>query len=372
MRRTRSVADAWNRFWFEPGPAVRLGLARAAFCIVAFFFYLPHDFSEWATATPFWMPIWTFQTLHLPVVSSASLVVAQAVWKGALALSGLGLFTRASTLLAAILGTYLLGLPHNFGATQHYDTLVVFVLWILVFSRAGDARSLDALRARARGEARRPSIDGEYTWPIRALWVLTALMFFGAGTSKLRHSGLEWALSDNLRLLLIRAYYHVSDGDPLTSLGLVVAKHAWLSRAIASSALALETLYIVTLFSRRLRPIVGCAGMFFFIGIRTLMGPTFEPYLICGLFLVPWHRVEAAVLGVLSQSVEPMRPWAERAWTDGRATPPVPPVPLAYTPTLTERSADVSAVARLQIPRVEVDGTSPHSHTPAALSRRPA
>jgi hypothetical protein len=298
MKFIRPVAEAWNRFWFEPGPAARLGLARAVFCLVAFFFYLPHDFSQWASAAPaFWMPIWVFEKLHLPVLPAQALVFAQTTWKIALALSGIGLFTRASTFVAAVLGSYLLGLPHNFGATQHYDTLVVFALWILTFSRAGDARSLDAaLRTGTHRPVGRPAIDGEYTWPIRAMWVMTALMFFGAGTSKLRHSGLEWAFSDNLRLLLIRGYYHVSDGDPWTSWGLIIARHVWLSRAVAATALTLESCYILVLFSRRLRPIVGVAGILFFVGIRALMGPTFEAYLVCGLFLIPWHRVEAKVI----------------------------------------------------------------------------
>jgi hypothetical protein len=302
MRRHRSLADVWNRFWFEPGPAARLALARAVFCLVAFFFYLFHDFSEWGTAAPFWMPIWTFEKLHLTVPPPAAIVAAQIVWKLSLAMSGVGLFTRASTVTAAVLGTYLLGLPHNFGATQHYDTLIVFALWILAFSRAGDVRSLDALRARDRGDVIRRSIDGEYAWPIRAMWVLTGLVFFGAGTSKLRHSGIEWALSDNLRLLLIRGYYHVSDGDPLTSWGLFIAHYSWLSRLVAASALALETFYIFVVFSWRLRRWVGGAGLLFFVGIRMLMGPTFEPYLVCGLFLVPWHRVESAVLSALANA----------------------------------------------------------------------
>jgi hypothetical protein len=292
------ATDTWNRFWFEPGPAARLGLARAVFCLVAFFFYLSRDFSEWASATPvFWMPIWAFEKLHVPVLTAESLVVVQVIWKMALAMSGLGLFTRASTFTAALLGIYLLGLPHNFGATQHYDTLVVFALWILAFSRAGDARSLDAaLRARMHRSVLRPAMDAEYAWPIRAMWVMTALMFLGAGTSKLRHSGLEWAFSDNLRLLLMRGYYHVSDGDPWTSWGLVIANHPLVSRAVATTALCLETFYIVVLVSRRLRPFIGVAGIFFFVGIRALMGPTFEAYLVCGLFLIPWHRVEAAIV----------------------------------------------------------------------------
>jgi hypothetical protein len=287
----------WNRFWFEPGPASRLGLARAIFCGLAFFFYLPHDFTEWATAAPvFWMPIFLFEKLHLQVGPPEWLFAAQTVWKLSLAMCALGVWTRVSAVLAAGLGTYLLGLPHNFGATQHYDTLVVFVLWILAVSRAGDACSIDALvRERRHGGARRDPMGAEYTWPIRAVWVLTSLVFFGAGTSKLRHSGLEWVFSDNLRLLLMRAYYHVSDGDPLTSWGLALANHPTLTQVFAATALAIETVYIIAIFSRRARPFIGAAGVLFLVGIRVLMGPTFEPFLICALFVVPWHRFEAAL-----------------------------------------------------------------------------
>jgi len=299
-----SPIAAWNRFWFEPGPAARLGLARAIFCGAAFFFYLPQDFSEWATAAPiFWMPIWLFSTLHVPVLSAQSLFVMQTVWKVSLAACALGLCTRVSATVAAVLGTYLLGLPHNFGATQHFDTLVVFALCILAVSQAGDARSLDSLIRSARGKdhSSRPITGPEYTWPIRAMWMLTALVFFGAATSKLRHSGIEWVLSDNLRLLLMRAYYHVSDGDPLTSLGLAVARRPALAQLCAGGALAIETSYIVALFSRRARPFIGAAGLLLLVGIRALMGPTFEPYLICALFCVPWHRIEAPLVRLVTR-----------------------------------------------------------------------
>lgn len=290
----RRLVGAWERFWFEPGPASRLGLGRAIFCGAAFLFYLRQDFSEWATAAPvFWMPIPLFEKLHLEVASADILFAAQIVWKISLLMCALGWSTRFSTAVAAVFGTYLLGLPHNFGATQHFDAIVVFAFIILAFSRAGDARSIDAVIRARRGIAPPPARGPEYTWPIRAMWVATALIFFGAGTSKLRNGGLEWVFSDNLRLLLMRAYYHVSDGDPLTSWGLVVAKQAWMSRWLALTTLLVETLYIAGLFSRRVRPIMGLSGVLLLVGIRLLMGPTFESFLMCGLLVVPWHRVEA-------------------------------------------------------------------------------
>jgi hypothetical protein len=174
----------------------------------------------------------------------------------------------------------------------------VFAFVVLALSRAGDARSVDAWRrARAKNAPafRRPVASPEYTWPFRSIWVLMSLVFFGAGTSKLRHSGIEWALSDNLRLLLLRSYYHVSDGDPLTSWSLSIAQHAHLAQTVAAATLAIETLFFVCLLSRRARPYIGFGGLMFLVGIRALMGPTFEPFIMCGLLPVPWHRVEAAV-----------------------------------------------------------------------------
>ena len=56
----------------------------------------------------------------------------------------------------------------------------------LALSRAADAWSLDVLMASLR--QRRPvqphPDDGEYTWPIRFVWVAMALIFCAAGISR--------------------------------------------------------------------------------------------------------------------------------------------------------------------------------------------
>src|SRR3954451_23490199 len=131
-----------------------------------------------------------------------------------------------------------MGLPHNFGQTQHFDTLVVFATFALAASRAADACSLDAWLA-GRRTSRTPLPDApEYTWPIRFVWVAMALIFCAAGLSKLRHSGLEWIFSDNLALLLRRQQYHISDGEPLTRWGILVAQHSRLVQALALMALS--------------------------------------------------------------------------------------------------------------------------------------
>jgi hypothetical protein len=287
------AAAAWNAFWFAPGPASTLGTCRLLFFGALFLWQLPRDFSPWgAFANAFWMPIWLFDTLGLPAFSPLVLQWLQAAWKLALFLSAIGLFARPAMLVAFALGTYLMGLPHNFGQTQHFDTLVVFATGALAISRAADACSLDALLHAARTRSSDPPPDnGEYTWPIRLVWTMLALIFFAAGVSKLRHSGLEWILSDNLSSLLLRQQYHLSDGEPLTRWGIWVANHAWVSRGLAAMSVAVETMFPLALFSRRARCVLVPAGLLFLIGIRVLMGPTFEQFMICYVFWVPWSRV---------------------------------------------------------------------------------
>ena len=303
----------WNRFWFSPGSARNLGICRALFFGMLFLWQVGHDFSPWgAYSDVFWMPIWLFDTLRLHPLSPDGLSWMQLVWKLSLLLSAIGLFSRAAMVTAFALGTYLMGLPHNFGQTQHFDTLVVFTTGALAISRAGDACSIDALLTRRlygkvhggrttatpdgrrlTDDERQTTDDGEYTWPIRFVWVAMSLIFCAAGISKLRHSGVDWILSDNLSMLLLRQQYHLSDGEPLTNWGIWVANHHWVARGMAAMSVMVETGFPLVLFSRRARALLVPAGLAFLVGIRILMGPTFEQFMMCYVFWVPWDRVLA-------------------------------------------------------------------------------
>ena len=291
---TRAV-NAWNHFWFEPGPAEALGICRVLFFGTLLLWMWTHDFAPWgAYSSVFWMPIWLFDTFRLPSLPAPTIDAMQAVWKAALFLSAIGLFTRVAMMVAFVLSVYLVGLPHNFGQTQHFDTLVVFACGALAVSRAADAWSLDAWLASLKHPSpwRRPD-DGEYTWPIRFVWVAMAMIFFAAGYAKLRRSGLEWVFSDNLGLLLQRQQYHVSDGEPWTNWGLWIAQYPWMARSMAGIALATEALFPLVLISRYARLVLVPAGLLFLIGIRALMGPTFEQFMLCYIFWIPWHRLIA-------------------------------------------------------------------------------
>ncbi len=289
----REIKRRWDGYWFAPGDALTLGVCRALFFGGLFLWQMPHDFSPWgAYSSVFWMPIWLFDTAGIPAFSATTITVLQSVWKASLLLSAIGLFGRSPMLVAFAIGTYLMGLPQNFGQTQHFDTLVVFASGALALSQACDGFSLDAWRRTPVARQAVASRDrGEYTWPIKFVWVAMSAIFCAAGISKLRHSGVEWFLSDSMSWLLLRQQYHISDGEPLTRWGIWIANHPFVAHATAASAVAIETSFPLALVNRRLRAVLVPSGLLFLVGIRALMGPTFEQFMMCYVFWIPWGRL---------------------------------------------------------------------------------
>ena len=123
------------------------------------------------------------------------------------------------------------------------------------------------------------------------IWVVSAMVYLEAGLSKLRHSGTSWVTTDIMRNFLMRAYYHVSDSEPLTSWGLLIAKSYRLSSLLAAGALVLEVGFVIALFSRRSRWVLVPGVMAMQTGIAVLMGPNFYQMIICQALWVPWDRV---------------------------------------------------------------------------------
>jgi len=286
------MIDKWVRFWFAPASPANLGLSRVMFFGGMLAMYAREDFSAWGSVSDaFWLPIPLFTALHLEPLAPQALSALHAIWILALALSAIGLVAGAGMAVSFLLGVYLLGLPHNFGQTYHFDALLVLAMGILACSRAGDAWSVDAwLKGRSDVQ---PS--GEYTWPVRAIWVAMSLVFFAAGLAKLRYGGLEWITSNNMSILLTRAFYHASDADPLTRAGLAIARRHWLSSALAASTVAIELGFPLALVSRRARMLFVPAAFCMLVGIRVLMGPTFGGFLLATVFWIPWERIAVRV-----------------------------------------------------------------------------
>lgn len=263
-----------------------LGVIRAMLFAFAVLHYGPMEFRGWADERAFWQPISLFRIFHLGVFSAGVLGALEWIWRIALVLSCIGLFTPIALVMSAAAGTYLLGLPNNFGKVHHFDAAFLIVLWILALSRSGDAFSLDATRAKHPVEAH----PWEYSWPIIAIRAVVAFAFFGAGVSKLRHSGLAWVTSSNMSILLAEhARRQQANQSPLfPSLSLLVSRLPVAPRLLAATTVAIELANPVALVSRRARWLIVPGTLAMLFGFRALLGPDFYPLMALQCIWVDW------------------------------------------------------------------------------------
>jgi len=283
------VGSTWNRFWFEPSSATHLAFARIVF------YWHVYRMAGGLVSPPWyglsklvWKPISFFEIFHLRPFEPRVLGALDSAFVVLAVLCLFGVLTRITTVLCILVALYLVGLTNDFGKVSHGWSATIVMMTVFTFTRAGDKWSVDALLRRfvLKRPLPVPERSGEYTWPIRAAWLVVTLMYFSAGLSKLHHSGIQWALSDNLRWLLIRHQY---SHHPPTKLGLWVANHEDLSRALGCMSLGLELAAPLMLVHRYLRaPIaLGLFGMQ--MSIALMMGVVFDGALYCFfIFFVPW------------------------------------------------------------------------------------
>ena len=184
----------FRAYWFAPTTPFNLGFLRILLFGYLLWLFCDLNSSSW-TQVPkmFWREWSRFDLLGLPLASAGTLDLLDMIWRVALVLSCVGLYTRAATATSFVLGIYLLGLPQNFSKISHVPGLLLLTVLVMAVSRCGDALSIDSWLDRRRRQenptrekpTRKKPVSGEYRWPIRMVWLLMTLAFFGAGFSKL-------------------------------------------------------------------------------------------------------------------------------------------------------------------------------------------
>jgi hypothetical protein len=295
----QTLRQSWMKLWFEPASPTNLAVCRILIFAMFLIRYLvlpikAGSFAEKSAA--FWNPVPLLGHFMLPILPGQWLRIFEVIWLCALGLASIGLFTRLSTALGFIFGFYLLWIPHNFGKLHHTDMVTILVLGVMMFSRCGDAFSLDRLirkfRNRNIAPLASPAPSGEYTWPIRMVWLIMTTIFFAAGVAKLRHSGLQWVFSDNMAVMLIKVnFLAYIDYPPLLPWGLFLARYLWVCQGLAAMVLMTEISYPLVLFSQRARRILAPGMFFILLGSTLVFLPSFVELLACHIFYVPWGRV---------------------------------------------------------------------------------
>ena len=308
----RALGSYFLGLGFKPVSATGLACSRIAFFGYAWYGLGRSDLEQWIPYQKVaWRPVGIFKLLELPLASAPVLGWLSHVFWGSLLCAALGLAYRVSAFTAAVTGLYVLGVGNNFGKVSHGTNLFVLALFVFAMARAADKLSLDQLIVRlwrSRGTSSdsspkaalaEPPKSGEYYWPLRFVLLLVVVMYCSAGISKLRVSGWSWALSDNFERLLLRHHFTHS---PPTTWGVEIASHGHLTQGLALSALLIELLCPLALFSKWAFRFFVPALLGLQIGIYLLIGVAFRPMLPLFLCLAPWGKLWAIATSLFGRS----------------------------------------------------------------------
>lgn len=180
-------------------PAARLGAFRAIVCLVALYDLMLWSNAVLVTATAVsegnvtrpWTPIFLFQVLGVQPIGREAAELLYLVGVCALLCGAVGLFSRLSCLVAAVVFYWWSGLAYSWGKPHHDKVALAITLAALPFARVGAAFAVDALwrRRSRRRDRQRHTVRG---MPIRLAQVTLAFGYGGAGMAKLILGGPEW------------------------------------------------------------------------------------------------------------------------------------------------------------------------------------
>jgi hypothetical protein len=316
----RSRLARLERYWFEPRAEFELGVFRmliGLWLLYTWFAGLAPRLRAAVDRPPeLALPPHLLRWLGLPVPVPEHIVnVAEWLFPALAFLVVAGVYTRPVLALVTALFVWFEGSHNAWGYTSHSTILPALILIILCFAPGVQRLSLDARRDPALS-AELPS-----AWPVRLVLLLIALLYFGSGLSKLRHSGLAWADGETLA-------FYMSGGSPRGTgslqrfladpslpvaarfrdgFGLVdyawvadppsfarkLADIPWLMKLTSAAVLALELGFPLALLGRRAMITCLTLGAAFHLGVYALMRIDFMAYLVSYCLFVDWRWLAA-------------------------------------------------------------------------------
>jgi hypothetical protein len=171
----------------------------------------------------------------------------------------------------------LAGLRGSLGKVLHNDVLLLLCAVPVLFAPA-------VARPGARG---RSAASG---WPWRGALAVCGAVYFFTGFQKLRHTGLDWVFSDNMRWVL---YAGAASGRaPTTVFARAIADQAWLATVTAAWILLLELTAPLWLAIRRTRLWFLAAVTVLHVGTWLTLGLDYWAWVLTVAVLVaPWDEL---------------------------------------------------------------------------------
>jgi len=226
-------------------------------------------------AVLFWLPSMppAAVIVGLQVLGTAAAVAAAARWR-----------TRLTFAVAWACYLVLAGLRGSRGKVLHNDLLLLWVAAPFLLAPL-EAAWHDRRPSRANG------------WPLRVATVLTVLIYFFAGYHKLRRSGLDWAVGDNMHFVVL---WGPSIGQPgWQAFADWVVDRAWAAKLAGIGILGLELGFPLALVWRRLLPWFAAVAVALHAGTYLLLGLDYWAWMLAvPLLLVDWTGIRRGAAAV--------------------------------------------------------------------------
>jgi hypothetical protein len=237
-------------------------------------------------AEDFYDPIFLLETLQLPRLGNGGMAVVYVALVAASVLGLLGLRTRLSLAVAAGLYFYWFGSYLSYQWVYHPTVMPALALVVLAIAPSGQAYSLDAWLAGRRGTASRTTTPSEVAgWAQQALIVLLGLIYFSAGITKLRLTGLDWWTAGGFEVGILDI------GTPFGRY--LLERQLWAVHAMALFGLAFELCAPVLLFRSRLRQYYAVVAIAFHVATLAVITLNFVGWAVVCTVVFDLERLPA-------------------------------------------------------------------------------
>lgn len=221
----------------------------------------------WAPGMP---PAWLFVAIQ--VVGVVAAVAAVVRWK-----------PRVGFALAWLCYLVLAGFRGSRGKVLHNDLLLLWTAVPFLLAPVS-ARWSDREPRRSTG------------WPLRSAMAIAALVYFLAGYHKVRRSGLDWAIGDNVRYVMLWGpSVGAAQWDAMATW---IGEHLWAAKATGAFILAFEVTFPVVLLKRALQPLYALVAVALHVTTWLFLGLDYWAWAVTVLLLfVDWPRLYDGIRG---------------------------------------------------------------------------
>lgn len=191
-----------------------------------------------------------------------------------------GFKTRAALIVHGILCFYVITVPNIFGKIWHIQ-IMIWISWIMAFSRCFDVLSIDSLKQRDIKK-------GPYDFHLKLIWLQFGLIYLFGGFHKLWLCGFDWALSDSMVNQFRLEWFEHYDLVP----SFRIDQFPGFLKVSGLLVILFELFFVMFMFRGRLRAAAVSGGLFMHLMIeRFLYISFFSVLVVFYVVFIPWNRL---------------------------------------------------------------------------------